>query len=162
MELELEDFALAPAIDNALALVKERAHRHGVSLDCTIDPGLERIRADERKFKQVLLNLLSNAVKFTPAGGSVNVRATRNGAWLEVAVHDTGAGIAPEDHAAVFEEFTQVGNDQARRAEGTGLGLPLTKRIVELHGGEMRLESALGKGSTFSFTLPLVAAGAGG
>ena len=162
MELELEDFALAPAIENALALVKERAHRHGVALECTIDPGLETIHADERKFKQVLLNLLSNAVKFTPEGGSVNVRATRNGAWLEVAVRDTGAGIAPEDQAAVFEEFKQVGNDRARRAEGTGLGLPLTKRIVELHGGEMRLESALGKGSTFSFTLPLAAGGTGG
>ncbi len=155
MELELAEFPLAPAVDNALALVKERAQRHGVALACELDPGIDRIHADERKFKQVLLNLLSNAVKFTQQGGSVSVRAKRNGAWLEVAVSDTGAGIAPEDQAAVFEEFKQVGNDLARRAEGTGLGLPLTKRIVELHGGEMRLESALGKGSTFSFTLPL-------
>jgi signal transduction histidine kinase len=158
MELDLAEFALAPAIENALALVKERAQRQGVALDCAIDAGLEQVRADERKFKQVLLNLLSNAVKFTPEGGAVQVRATRNGAWLEVAVRDTGAGIAPEDQAAVFEEFKQVGNDRARRAEGTGLGLPLTKRIVELHGGEMRLESAPGEGSTFSFTLPLAAA----
>jgi two-component system, NtrC family, sensor kinase len=155
MDLELADFPLAAAIDNALSLVKERAQRHGLALHCEVDPAIEQIRADERKFKQVLLNLLSNAVKFTPEGGTVSVRAKRDGAWLEVAVSDTGAGIAPEDHAAVFEEFTQVGNDQARRAEGTGLGLPLTKRIVELHGGEMRLESAPGKGSTFSFTLPL-------
>jgi len=162
MELELAEFPLAPAIDNALALIKERAQRHGVALACEIDPGIDQIHADERKFKQVLLNLLSNAVKFTPEGGSVNVRAKKNGAWLEIAVSDTGAGIAPEDQAAVFEEFKQVGNDRARRAEGTGLGLPLTRRIVELHGGEMRLESVLGKGSTFSFTLPLVAAGASG
>jgi PAS domain S-box-containing protein len=155
MELELAEFPLAPAVDNALALVKERAQRHGVALACEIDSRVDRIHADERKFKQVLLNLLSNAVKFTPEGGSINVRATKNGAWLEIAVSDTGAGIAPEDQAAVFEEFKQVGNDLARRAEGTGLGLPLTKRIVELHGGEMRLESVLGRGSTFSFTLPL-------
>jgi len=155
MELDLADFPLGPAVDNALALVKERAQRHGVSLTSEIDSGIDQIHADERKFKQVLLNLLSNAVKFTPEGGSVRVRAKKNGAWLEVAVSDTGAGIAPEDQTAVFEEFKQVGNDRARRAEGTGLGLPLTKRIVELHGGEMRLESALGRGSTFSFTLPL-------
>jgi len=155
MELELAEFPLAPAVDNALALVKERAQRHGVALACEIDSAIDRIHADERKFKQVLLNLLSNAVKFTPEGGSVRVRAKKNGAWLEVAVSDTGTGIAPEDQTAVFEEFKQVGNDLARRAEGTGLGLPLTKRIVELHGGEMRLESTPGKGSTFSFTLPL-------
>ncbi|MEJ2176122.1 MAG: GAF domain-containing protein, partial [bacterium] len=155
MELELADFPLAPAMDNALSLVKERAQRHGLALTCEIDPAIDQIHADERKFKQVLLNLLSNAVKFTPEGGSVSVRARKNGAWLEIAVSDTGAGIAPEDQAAVFEEFKQVGNDHARRAEGTGLGLPLTKRIVELHGGEMRLKSELGKGSTFSFTLPL-------
>ncbi len=157
MELELSEFPLAPAIDNALALVKERAQRSGVALSCEIDAELDQVRADERKFKQVLLNLLSNAVKFTPEGGSVNVRAKKNGAWLEVAVSDTGAGIAPEDQAAVFEEFKQVGNDLARRAEGTGLGLPLTRRIVELHGGAVRLVSALGQGSTFSFTLPLAA-----
>jgi len=156
MDLELAEFPLAAAIDNALSLVKERAQRHGLTLSCEVDPALDQIRADERKFKQVLLNLLSNAVKFTPEGGAVSVRAKKNGAWLEVAVSDTGTGIAPEDHAAVFEEFTQVGNDQARRAEGTGLGLPLTKRIVELHGGALRLESAPGEGSTFSFTLPLV------
>jgi len=162
MELDLSEFPLAPALANSLALIKERAQRHGVSLECAIDTGLDTIRADERKFKQVMLNLLSNAVKFTPEGGSVKVRAKKNGAWLEIAVSDTGAGIAPEDQATVFEEFKQVGNDRARKAEGTGLGLPLTKRIVELHGGEMRLESALGKGATFSFTLPLASGAAHG
>ncbi|KPK06801.1 MAG: hypothetical protein AMJ64_08250, partial [Betaproteobacteria bacterium SG8_39] len=103
MELDLAEFALAPAIENALALVKERAQRQGVALDCRIDAGIEQIHADERKFKQVLLNLLSNAVKFTAEGGAVTVRAMRNGDWLEVAVSDSGAGIAPQDQAAVFE-----------------------------------------------------------
>ena len=94
-------------------------------------------------------------MKFTPDGGSVSVRAKPSLAWVEIAVADTGSGIALEDQPAVFEEFKQVGGDSARKAEGTGLGLPLAKRFVELHGGAMRVESALGKGSTFTFTLPL-------
>src|SRR6185436_12096123 len=98
---------------------------------------------------------LSNAVKFTPDGGRVDVSAKLNGKAVEVAVRDTGIGIAPEDQEKVFAEFVQVGRDYTRKAEGTGLGLALTKRFVELHGGEIRLESAPGKGSTFTFTLPI-------
>jgi signal transduction histidine kinase len=98
-------------------------------------------------------------VKFTPDGGRVDVSARRYDGVIEVSVKDTGVGIAPEDHAAVFEEFKQVGRDRLRKAEGTGLGLALTKRFVELHGGEIRLESQPGKGSTFSFRLPLAGAG---
>jgi signal transduction histidine kinase len=113
------------------------------------------VRGDERKLKQVTLNLLSNAVKFTPQGGSVRLAARPNGSAIEVSVADTGVGIAPEDQAAVFEEFRQVGGDSARKAEGTGLGLALAKKFVELHGGTLRLDSAVGRGSTFTFTLPL-------
>jgi len=102
-----------------------------------------------------VLNLLSNAVKFTPDGGRVDIAAKRDTDKVEIAVRDTGIGIAAEDQAAVFEEFKQVGRDYTRKAEGTGLGLALTKRFVELHGGEIRLESAPGKGSTFTFTLPV-------
>lgn len=102
-----------------------------------------------------MLNLLSNAVKFTPDGGRVEVAAKLDTTKVEIAVTDTGIGIAPEDQQAVFEEFKQVGRDYTRKAEGTGLGLALTKRFVELHGGEIRLESAPGKGSTFTFTLPV-------
>ena len=102
-----------------------------------------------------MVNLLSNAVKFTPDGGKVDVAARNLGRNIQIAVRDTGIGIAPEDHAAVFEEFKQVGRDYTRKAEGTGLGLALTKRFVELHGGEIRLESELGKGATFTFTLPV-------
>jgi signal transduction histidine kinase len=120
-----------------------------------VDKRLGAFEADERKFKQIVLNLLSNAVKFTPDGGRVDVSAKKYDGHVEVAVRDTGIGIAPEDQAAVFEEFKQVGRDYTKKAEGTGLGLTLTKRFIELHGGSIRLESAPGKGSTFTISLPV-------
>jgi signal transduction histidine kinase len=155
MELELSEFQLPDVLQTAITLVRERAMRQGIALSLEVAPDVGSIRADERKLKQVMLNLLSNAVKFTPEGGSVRVAAKLEGEAIEVSVADTGAGIAPQDQALVFEEFRQVGSDRARKAEGTGLGLALTKKFVELHGGSMRLESALGRGSTFSFTVPL-------
>ncbi len=158
MELNICAVDLPSAIDNALALVRERAARHGISLAARVDPQLGEMNADERKVKQILLNLLSNAVKFTPAGGGITVGAGLLGDVVEIAVSDTGIGIAPKDQATVFEEFKQVGSDYTRKAEGTGLGLALTRKLVELHGGTIRLESEPGKGSTFSFTLPLKAA----
>lgn len=153
MELELSEFDLRATLENVVTLVRERAQRHGIALNVHLAPRLGSIRADERKLKQIMLNLLSNAVKFTPDGGSITVAAKPIGRMVEVAVTDTGAGIAPEDQTTVFEEFKQVGSDSARKAEGTGLGLPLAKRFVELHGGEIRVESKPGTGSTFSFTL---------
>ena len=158
MELNPTTFDLSAAIDNALTLIRERAMHHGIALATEIDSQLGELNADERKLKQILLNLLSNAVKFTPEGGRITVGARRLRDMVEIAVNDTGIGIAPKDQAAVFEEFKQVGRDYTRKAEGTGLGLALTRKLVELHGGVMRLESELGKGSTFSFTLPLKAA----
>jgi len=103
----------------------------------------------------VLLNLLSNAIKFTPEGGRVDVSATLAGDVAEVSVTDTGVGIAAEDHEAVFEEFRQVGTDYAKKHEGTGLGLTLSRRFVELHGGRIWVKSELGQGATFTFTLPV-------
>ncbi len=155
MEIDPSDFDLPSALQNALTLVRERAQRHGISLGLEVGQEIASIRADERKFKQILLNLLSNAVKFTPDGGRVDVIAKRETDRIAIAVQDTGIGIAPEDQAAVFEEFKQVGRDYTRKAEGTGLGLALAKRFVELHGGELSLQSEPGKGSTFTFTLPL-------
>ena len=155
MELDAGDFDLPAALQNALTLVRERAQRHGIELGLDVDAGLGTFRADERKFKQIMLNLLSNAVKFTPEGGKVSVAAKLNGSAVEVSVADTGVGIAPEDQAIVFEEFRQVGRDYTRKAEGTGLGLALTRRFVELHGGVISLASTPGKGSTFTFTLPI-------
>jgi len=111
--------------------------------------------ADERKVKQILVNLLTNAVKFTPDGGSVDVMAHREAEAIVIAVRDTGIGIAPEDHEAVFEEFRQVGRHYTNKQEGTGLGLTLTRRFVELHGGRIRVDSELGKGATFTFTIPI-------
>ena len=154
MEIEAALFDLPSALSGTVTLVRERALRHGIALSLEVDPRLGQIRADERKLKQILLNLLSNAVKFTPDGGRIEVTARLDGRVAEIAVRDSGVGIAPEDQAAVFEEFRQVGRDAARKAEGTGLGLALTKRLVELHGGEIRLISAPGEGSTFAFTLP--------
>jgi len=112
------------------------------------------IQADERKVKQVLLNLLSNALKFTPEGGRIDVRAGLTGGAIEVSVTDTGVGIAPEDQEAIFEEFRQVGT-AAKKVEGTGLGLALCRRFVELHGGRIWVNSQVGQGSTFAFTLPV-------
>ena len=155
MELELSTFSVPGALGNALTLIRERAQRHGIALSMDVDPALGDYRGDERKFKQIMLNLLSNAVKFTPDGGRVDVCAKKLDGHLEVEVRDTGIGIAPEDQALVFEEFRQVGRDGARKAEGTGLGLALTKRFVELHGGSIGLRSEPGKGSNFRFTLPI-------
>jgi signal transduction histidine kinase/putative methionine-R-sulfoxide reductase with GAF domain len=153
MELDLSTFHLPSAIDNALTLIKERAANHGITLGCVLDPRLGEIHADERKFKQVLINLLSNAVKFTPEGGRIEVSARRLEHDIEIAVSDTGIGIAPEDHETVFEEFRQVGSDYTKKAEGTGLGLALSRKFVELHGGKIWLSSEIGKGSIFTFTI---------
>jgi signal transduction histidine kinase len=154
MELEPADFDLPSAIDNALTLVRERATRRGITLGCTIDEQLGLIRGDERKVKQILLNLLSNALKFTPEGGRIDVDAGRHDEVAEVSVADTGIGIAPADQEAVFEEFRQVGAAE-KRAEGTGLGLALSRKFVELHGGKIWVQSEPGRGSTFIFTLPV-------
>jgi signal transduction histidine kinase len=153
MELELSEFDLPQAIDNALILVRERASRRGIRLGSTVDPRLGMIGGDERKVKQVLLNLLSNALKFTPEGGRIDVGARVHDGAAEVSVADTGIGIAPEDQAAVFEEFRQVGTAD-KKAEGTGLGLALSRKFIELHGGRIWVRSELGAGSTFTFTLP--------
>jgi signal transduction histidine kinase len=155
MELELAKFDLPSALDNALVLIRERASRHGVRIERLIDQQLGDFLGDERKIKQVLVNLLSNAVKFTPEGGKIQVRAGLKNGAVKISISDTGIGIAPEHHEAIFEEFRQVGSDYARKREGTGLGLTLTKKFVEMHGGKIWVESEPGKGSTFTFTLPI-------
>ena len=154
MELELTNFDLPGAIETALILVRERASRRGIALGKTMDERLGTVRGDERKVKQVLLNLLSNALKFTPEGGRIDVRAIVNEGMAEVSVADTGVGIAPEDQGAIFEEFRQVGTAD-KKVEGTGLGLALSRKFIELHGGRIWVKSQVGQGSTFTFTLPV-------
>ena len=154
MELEPTDFDLSGAIDNALTLVRERAGRRAITLGREIDERVGAIRADERNVKQVVLNLLSNAIKFTPEGGRIDVRAAVNEGLVEVSVTDTGVGIAPQDQETVFEEFRQVGTSD-KKVEGTGLGLALSRKFIELHGGRIWVKSHVGQGSTFTFTLPV-------
>ena len=154
MELELATFDLPIAIDNARTFVRERATNHGITLEVKVDERLGDITGDERKIKQILLNLLSNAVKFTPEGGRIGINARQTNGEVEISVTDTGVGIAEEDQPRIFEEFRQVGND-SKKIEGTGLGLTLAKKFVELHGGRIWVESELGKGSQFTFTLPV-------
>jgi signal transduction histidine kinase/CheY-like chemotaxis protein len=154
MELEVGRFSLREAFASSLATVRDHAARRQVSLSSHLDPEVELVDGDERKVKQVLFNLLSNAIKFTPAGGSVAAVARRAGGAVSISVSDTGIGIAPEHLERVFEDFQQVRSPEQDQ-EGSGLGLALARRLIELHGGRIRVESQLGQGSVFTLTLPL-------
>jgi len=160
LELNPSWFELPAAIDNVLTLMKERATRRGLTVIRDVPDVAGAIQADERKVKQVLINLLTNAVKFTEPGGSVTIRVELRPEEAVVLVTDTGIGIAPGDQVIIFEEFRQVTGEHSRTQEGTGLGLALSKRLVELHGGRIWVESEVGGGSTFGFTLPRRAAAA--
>ena len=153
VELEVADFSLREALDRGVMIVRERATQHGVQLSLEQDPEVNVVRGDERRIRQVVFNLLSNAVKFTPAGGGVVVETARVEGEVQVSVTDTGPGIALADQERIFEEFQQT-DVGAQQREGTGLGLALSRRLVELHGGRIWVESTLGHGSRFVFTLP--------
>jgi signal transduction histidine kinase len=153
VELEVHPFSLREALERGIVMLRERATEDGVRVAFAADPEVDVVDGDERRIKQVIFNLLSNAVKFTPAGGEVDVSATRVNGEVRVSVADTGPGIAPEDRERIFEEFQQTETGLGQR-EGTGLGLALSRRFVELHGGRIWLESELGHGSTFTFALP--------
>ena len=153
MELEPVPFSLRETLERGVVMMRERASRNGVALTLEQAADVDIVRGDERRVRQVVFNLLSNAVKFTPAGGKVVVGSRRVGNEAEISVQDTGPGIARADHARVFHEFQQT--ELGEQHEGTGLGLALSKRLVELHGGRIWLESELGHGSRFAFTLPL-------
>ena len=157
MDLELESFDLSTAIDNATALIKERAMRHQITLQRDGDDAIGEIVADELKVKQILVNLLNNAVKFTPDEGQITIQSRKVDGVIEIAIKDSGIGISVEDTNRIFESFRQAKEDTAglRKQEGTGLGLSLSKRMVELHGGTMWVESEVGVGSNFFFTLPV-------
>jgi signal transduction histidine kinase len=152
MELQLSTVVLSDVIESSVALMRERATRNGISLRLDVDQSAGAVDADERKLKQVLFNLLTNALKFTDRGGHVEVSGRGEAGGVVVSLRDDGTGIALADQARIFEEFEQAGGSGAQ--EGTGLGLALSRRIVELHGGRLSVESAPGKGSTFTFTMP--------
>jgi signal transduction histidine kinase/ActR/RegA family two-component response regulator len=153
MELEYSTLELRSVLDYATSMLRERAAIHGIDLRADVEPGVGTVFTDELKLKQVLLNLVTNAVKFTHDGGSVVVRAARRGTEVEITVTDTGVGVPEADHERIFESFQQGGRGPSRE-EGTGLGLTLCRRIVELLGGRIWLESQVGVGSTFGFSLP--------
>jgi PAS domain S-box-containing protein len=154
VELELAPFSLREALERGIVMVREKASTNGVVLALDLDPTVDLVQGDERRIRQVVFNLLSNAVKFTPEGGTVNVCTARSDGEVRVAVSDTGPGIAPPDQERIFEEFQQAEMGE-QQGEGTGLGLALSRRLVELHGGRIWVESKLGDGATFAFTLPV-------
>ena len=158
MELELEPLELEPLLDNALSIIKERAAKEGVNLVKALAPELGQLVADGRKLRQVIYNFLSNAVKFTPTGGSIRLEALLIGESVEIAVQDTGIGIAASDICRLFRPFEQLEGDVDRRYEGTGLGLAMCKSLIELQGGSVGVESEPGKGSRFWLRLPRLAA----
>jgi signal transduction histidine kinase len=152
MELELSQVAISDLLGSAVSMHSERASRGGIELSLSTEPEEITITADERRVRQILFNLLSNAVKFTPPDGRIDVSARLDDGHVEIGVADTGPGIAAADLETIFEEFEQASH--GKQAEGTGLGLPLSRKLVELHGGRLWVDSELGHGSTFRFTLP--------
>jgi len=161
MDMDMRDFSVLEVLESGLKMIRQRAAEHAIQLEFDIAPGTDVIQGDQRKVKQILFNLLSNAIKFTPDGGSVRITTRQIEGGVEITVSDTGIGIAPEDQEKVFDEFQQVGASARQEREGTGLGLALVKQLVELHGGRVWLESEVGQGSTFTFTLPQAAVPAG-
>ncbi len=162
MELDVREFGVRAAIHNCCTLIRERALRKQLRLESHVFEDVGPWPGDERKFKQVVLNLLSNAVKFTPAGGAVKVTSRVEGDWLVVSVADTGVGIAAAERERIFTAFHQLGaSGEETRQEGSGLGLALSRRLVELHGGTIEVESAPGRGSVFTARFSRSAVGAG-
>jgi signal transduction histidine kinase len=155
MELELGLVSLPDVLRDALAMVRERAERHRLTLELEIADGVPTVLADELKLKQVALNLLTNAVKFTPHGGSIEVtgRCDPEGG-MSITVADTGIGIAPQDLERVLQAFEQVDSSLSRQHQGTGLGLPLVKAMMELHGGSLKLDSEVRVGTRATITFP--------
>lgn len=181
MELEPSRLNIELLVKNSLVLFKEKAMKHRINLSADVEKGIGDILADERRIRQVMFNFLSNAMKFTPDGGAVRISAKRvksselrvgslgmekicselrtkyselDTDFVEISVTDTGIGIKQEDIPRLFKEFTQLNSVQHKCYEGTGLGLALSKRIVELHGGDIWVESEFGKGSAFGFAIP--------
>jgi signal transduction histidine kinase len=156
MGLDLTEFPLQEAVESSFVMLKEKALKDGITLSTNLSPEADvNIVADKRKLKQILFNLISNAVKFTPTGGTVGVHAIRYYDFIQITVADSGMGIKGEDILKLFQPFIQLEPVYTKEFEGTGLGLALSRQLVELHGGRIWVESHVGTGSRFSFTIPL-------
>jgi signal transduction histidine kinase len=156
IELFIDQIKVPSLIDEILSLIKEKASKQNILLNKELDPDLLFMKADQQRFKQILFNLLSNAVKFSkPEGGTITIAAKKEGDLAKFSVSDTGIGIKKEDMEKLFKEFEQLDSGITKQYGGTGLGLAISKRLVELHGGRIWVESKVGEGSTFTFTLPI-------
>ena len=158
VELKLKNIVLAEVVESVTSAMMAVLSQRRQSLDVDLDKGLPLVRADESRLRQVFFNLLSNASQFTPDGGKLRIKASKKGGWCQVRVSDNGIGIKKKDLKQIFEPFYQADSSMTRERRGTGLGLSLVKEIVEMHGGQIGVESEWGKGSSFIFTLPLVSA----
>lgn len=155
MQVKLQEFSLQDLCEGLLTMFRPLAEKKNIDLRSQIDPGIPAMRQDQTKFQRILENLLSNAVKFTPEGGRVTLRAESDGRFLVLTVSDTGVGIAAEEQDLVFQKFRQSGNPMTRQHGGTGLGLSIVRELSKLLGGEIGLQSELGRGSVFTVRLPL-------
>jgi CheY-like chemotaxis protein len=175
--LELTPIDVSPLCQSSLTFIKQQALKKSIRLETKLQPNLPELYVDERRIRQVLINLLSNAVKFTPENGCITLEVMRISSsapigkesglalrlskmeqdFLQISVLDTGIGIAPENIKKLFQPFIQIDSALNRKYDGTGLGLALVKRIVELHGGQVKLTSKVGVGSCFTVTLPCIA-----
>jgi signal transduction histidine kinase len=154
LALHEEEVELADMVASCITLVETQARQAKIQISASLDDEVRSVRADDRRLRQILINLLSNAVKFTPEGGQVRVSTTQENGGLAIAVSDTGIGMAPEDIPKAMTPFGQVDSKIRRKQEGTGLGLPLAKQLVELHGGTFRIDSKIDGGTTVTFVLP--------
>src|SRR5436305_3946528 len=155
MQVRLEEFSIHDACEGLLNMFRPLAEKKNIDLRGQIDPGIPVLRQDVTKLQQILQNLLSNAIKFTPEGGRVLLKAESDAGHLVLTVTDTGVGIAPEEQELIFEKFRQSGNPLTREHAGTGLGLSIVRELAKLLGGEVTLQSELGRGSTFTVRVPL-------
>lgn len=155
LELDLQSVALPDLLEGSLRMLREKSMKQNIKLDMQLEKGVGTVNADSRKIKQVVFNLLANALKFTPEGGKVVLSATKHKECVHISISDNGIGIAEDELEKIFQKFSQVDGSLSRRHEGTGLGLALSKKLVEMHGGEIWVESKLGMGSKFTFSIPV-------
>lgn len=160
IELDIRKFSLRDLINSAAGMLREKMASHDITLECRIADGLDELEADQKKLKQIMVNLLSNAVKFSPDGGQVTIHARKLEDVVEISIEDRGIGIAKDDIPRLFQPFHQLDSSFQKKYGGTGFGLFLTKRLVELHGGRISVSSEGGVGTAFTFSIPLVAGNA--